>query len=472
MDMSFAPTVEEQELLADSYRRAGSGMTARERYGELVIGVGFAAAVAAVWAISPPHGFRVLSAALCMVVLAMATMVRFDTPFGFTVPTQVAFVPLVFAVPAAIVPLAVVAALALGRLSDVLTGEIPASRLLFTPGNAWFAVGPAVVFAVAGVEPRDAALPLLVAALGAQFVSDFCASTLRYAIAREASLSSQLRESWGVYLIDAALSGVGLLAAEQVNTTPTAVLLLVPLLAVLAYFAHERRQRLQSLLELGQAYRGTALVLGDVVEADDGYTGEHCKSVVALALEVAQRLNLGPRQRRNLEFGALLHDVGKIAIPKRIINKPGPLDSEEWVIIKTHTIEGQRMLDRVGGFMREVGLIVRSHHERWDGRGYPDGLRAEAIPLEARIITCCDSWNAMRTDRAYRPALSYDVALAELRSNSGTQFDPRVVHALLAIVAPVTQKGTAPHRAISHDEGSVRVRQPAPRPLRPEPDQT
>ena len=213
-------------------------------------------------------------------------------------------------------------------------------------------------------------------------------------------------------------------------------------------------------------------MLGDVVEADDGYTGEHCKSVVALALEVGEQLNLGPRQRRNLEFGALLHDVGKIAISKRIINKPGPLDPEEWVIIKTHTIEGQRMLDRVGGFMHEVGLIVRSHHERWDGRGYPDGLRAEAIPLEARIITCCDSWNAMRTDRAYRPALSHDVALAELRSNNGTQFDPRVVDALLAIVAPATQKGTAPHRAISHDEHSVRVRQPAPRPLRPEPDQT
>jgi putative nucleotidyltransferase with HDIG domain len=471
-DMSFAPTVEEQELLADSYRRAGSGLTARERWGELVIGGGFVAAVAAVWVISPPHGFSVVSAVLCMAVLAMATMVRFDTPFGFTVPTQVAFVPLVFAVPPAIVPLAVVAALALGRLSDVLTGEIPASRLLFTPGNAWFAVGPALVFALAGVEPRDAALPLLVVALAAQFVSDFSASTLRYAIAREASLSAQLRESWGVYLIDVALSGVGLLAAEQINTTPAAVLLLVPLLAVLAFFAHERRQRLQSLLELGHAYRGTALVLGDVVEADDGYTGEHCKSVVALALEVAEQLNLGPEQRRNLEFGALLHDVGKIAIPKTIINKPGPLDPEEWVIIKTHTIEGQRMLDRVGGFMREVGLIVRSHHERWDGRGYPDGLRAEAIPLEARIITCCDSWNAMRTDRAYRPCLSYDVACAELRSNSGTQFDPRVVDALLAIVAPVTQEGTTPHRAISHDEHCVRVRQPAPRPLRAEPDQT
>jgi len=301
-------------------------------------------------------------------------------------------------------------------------------------------------------------------------VSDFSASTLRYAIAREASLSAQLRESWGVYLIDAALSGVGLLAAEQINTTPTAVLLLVPLLAVLAFFAHERRHRLQSLLELGHAYRGTALVLGEVVEADDGYTGEHSKSVVTLALEVAEKLNLGPQQRQNLEFGALLHDVGKIAVPKRIINKPGPLDPEEWVIIKTHTIEGQRMLDRVGGFMHEVGLIVRSHHERWDGDGYPDGLSAEAIPLEARIITCCDSWNAMRTDRPYRPALSHDAALAELRSNSGTQFDPRVVDALLAVVEPLGQRHAAPKGAITDKNNRRDGGQRLPQQLRFEAD--
>ena len=94
------------------------------------------------------------------------------------------------------------------------------------------------------------------------------------------------------------------------------------------------------------------------------------------------------------------------------------------------------MLDRVGGFMREVGLIVRSHHERWDGTGYPDGLAGTAIPLEARIVTCCDSWNAMRTDRAYREALAFDAALAELRANAGSQFDPQVVDVLLGIVDP------------------------------------
>jgi HD-GYP domain-containing protein (c-di-GMP phosphodiesterase class II) len=147
-------------------------------------------------------------------------------------------------------------------------------------------------------------------------------------------------------------------------------------------------------------------------------------------------LKLDAQRRRNLEFGALLHDVGKIAIPKEIINKPGKLDAAEWTVIKTHTLEGQKMLERVGGFMRDVGLIVRSHHERWDGGGYPDGLAGEEIPLEARIIACCDTWNAMRTDRAYRKALSHEVALTELMANSRTQFDPTVVEALLNVIEP------------------------------------
>jgi len=171
-----------------------------------------------------------------------------------------------------------------------------------------------------------------------------------------------------------------------------------------------------------------------VVESDDHYTGQHSRNVVQLALALAQQLGLSDERLRNLEFAALLHDVGKIAIPKEIVNKPGRLDPEEWTIIQTHTLEGERLLAQVGGFMREVGLLVRSHHERWDGRGYPDGLAGEEIPLEARIITCCDSWNAMRTDRVYRKALPLEAALDELTSGAGTQFDPWLVEALLPII--------------------------------------
>ena len=171
------------------------------------------------------------------------------------------------------------------------------------------------------------------------------------------------------------------------GTGQLAVLLIVPIFGMLRHYSSERRQRLNQLAELGDAYQGTALLLGDVVEADDAYTGEHCKSVVRLALEVAEDMGLDAERKRRVEFGALLHDVGKIAVPKEIINKPGPLDDEEWTIIKTHTLVGQAMLEKIGGFMREVGHIVRASHERWDGAGYPDGLVGERIPLEARIVS-------------------------------------------------------------------------------------
>jgi putative nucleotidyltransferase with HDIG domain len=237
-----------------------------------------------------------------------------------------------------------------------------------------------------------------------------------------------------VYAIDGGFSWIGLIVAQQMLLAPAAVLSLAPLMVMLQIFAGERRQRLQSMIELGNAYRGTALVLGDVVEADDGYTGEHCRSVVALALGVGAELGLNAERQRNLEFAALLHDVGKIAIPKEIINKPGKLDAREWTVIKTHTVEGQKMLDRVGGFMRDVGLIVRSHHERWDGTGYPDCLAGADIPLEARIVAACDTWNAMRTDRAYRKALTYEQAMTELLAGAGTQFDPKVVRSLVRVI--------------------------------------
>jgi putative nucleotidyltransferase with HDIG domain len=431
--MSFQPSVEEEQLLADTFEQTGAAMTSRDRVAELLAGAAFVAASAGLWLVRPPHALAIAPVVLCLIVMALATLVRFDTPFGFTVATQLAFVPLLFTAPLALVPIAVVIALAAARLPDLVRGRIRPSRLLLVVGNSWFAIGPVAVLALAGVEPRNAGALLLLGALAAQFGVDFAVSTVRLWIARDADLVAQLRESW-VYGIDAALSGIGLVVAEQMHTAPIAAVAIVPLLGLLAVFAHERHDRLESLLKLNNAYRGTALVLGDVVEADDGYTGEHCKSVVTLALELGAHLGLGAERLRNLEFGALLHDVGKIAIPKEIINKPGKLDPQEWTIIKTHTIEGQKMLDRVGGFMREVGLIVRSHHERWDGAGYPDGLAGDAIPLEARIITCCDSWNAMRTDRSYRKALPQEVALEELRSNSGTQFDARVVEALVALV--------------------------------------
>jgi HD-GYP domain-containing protein (c-di-GMP phosphodiesterase class II) len=121
-------------------------------------------------------------------------------------------------------------------------------------------------------------------------------------------------------------------------------------------------------------------------------------------------------------------------VPKEIINKPGPLDDSEWEIMRRHTVEGQQLLDQIGGFMREVGTIVRASHERFDGGGYPDGLVGEAIPFEARVVACCDAFSAMTTDRSYRRARPVSAAIAELRACSGSQFDPQVVAALVTVV--------------------------------------
>lgn len=454
--MSLEPTLEEQDLLAVTVQRRFHRMSRRERMGELATALGFALATLGLLLAHPRGALALEPAAVCTIVLAFATLVRFETPLGFTVPTQLAFVPLLFAVPVTLVPVATVLALVMAELAILARQRTHPSRVLLALGNAWFAVGPVAVFVAAGVSPARASAGLLLAALGAQFAVDFLASSLRLALTRGVALRVQLRDAW-IYLVDAGLAGVGLQVARSVPHAPLAALTLVPLLGLLAVFARERSRNLRNLLDLNKAYHGTALVLGDVVEADDVYTGHHCQEVVRLSLAVGERLRLSADQRRNLEFGALLHDVGKIVIPNTIINKTGPLDADEWEIMKTHTTEGQRMLDRVGGFMRDVGVIVRAHHERWDGGGYPDGLAAREIPLEARIIACCDTWNAMRTDRSYRRALSHTDALAELRAVAGSQLDPVLAAHLVEIVEADHASGPEPNRVSNLDEPALEV---------------
>ncbi len=431
--MSIDPRQADEQTIADNFRRRVIDLDAREQVSALAGLALFGAGEAALLIAQPPRAIALVPVVASVLVFLFSTRVRIELPVGFTAPTQLAFVPLAFAAPPSLLPLLVLLALTIGFLFDVRRGKLKVGRLLCMPGNCVSTLGPAAVFVLAGVLPRNASVTLLLCALGAQFAVDMSVSTLRQLLERQVSLSEQLADVW-IYGVDAGLSWGGLVVAQNIHRSPLTVLSLLPMLALLSIFARERRGRLESMVELGNAYRGTALVLGDVVEADDGYTGQHCRSVVALALTVGEEFGLGPARRRNLEFGALLHDVGKIAIPKEIINKPGKLEPGEWTIIKTHTLEGQKMLDRVGGFMHDVGLIVRSHHERWDGGGYPDGLTGPDIPLEARIIACCDTWNAMRTDRAYRSALSYEAAMAELTACTGTQLDPEVVRALVRVV--------------------------------------
>ncbi len=150
------------------------------------------------------------------------------------------------------------------------------------------------------------------------------------------------------------------------------------------------------------------------------------REVADLAQRAGETLGMAADELRTLRYGALLHDVGKIGIPTEILRKPGPLSDEEFDEVKAHPVIGARMLERIP-FFAAVHPLVRSAHERWDGAGYPDGLCGEDIPLGARIICACDALQAMTSDRPYRRAMPCAAALTELRTNAGTQFDPKVV---------------------------------------------
>jgi len=427
----------DEERIAEALSRDAEPLDGAERRVEALAGVLFAVAAGVIaltmpWTPAPDWWVYGLAVA----AMAVASRVRFAIPSGYTVPIVLVSVPVLFLVPPAAYPMVTAAALVLGGLPDVLARRAAPDRLLLALPNAWFSIGPALVLGLGGpvLAHRPEAL-LLVGALAAQIAGDQLESTGRELLLGGPGVVEQLRESAWVYAVDIALAPVGFVVAVAVEERAWLLTMVLPLLGLLHLFATERRQRLEQLVELSNAYRGTAMVLGDVIEADDEYTGEHCKGVVALALSVADELGLDAGQRRRVEFGALLHDVGKVAIPKEIINKRGPLDPDEWEVIKTHTVEGQRMLDTVGGIMREVGLIVRAHHERWDGTGYPDRLAGTDIPIEARIVAACDTWNAMTTTRTYREAMSNQVALAELRAVAGAQLDPVVVSVLARLVA-------------------------------------
>jgi signal transduction histidine kinase/ActR/RegA family two-component response regulator len=259
------PTLEEQAALAETLRRPVSRMTMRERVAEGIVAGGFGAAVVALWLAHPPQSFAAMPAIACFVTLIVATRIRIDTPFGFTSPVQLAFVPLLFALPLAFVPIAALAAVTAARIPDVVKGQLTASRLVKSIGNCWYVIGPVAVFEIAHVAPDRASPGLLIGALTAQFACDSVVLALRNAIANGASPAAQLRETW-VWVVDAALSAIGLLVAAEIQREPIAALAPLPLLGLIWLFARERRQRLASLIELNDAYR---LARDEAVEASN-----------------------------------------------------------------------------------------------------------------------------------------------------------------------------------------------------------
>ncbi len=366
----------------------------------------------------------------------LAGLVEFEVGSVYTDCSLPVLTAMFVLLPPSLAPWCVAVGTALGAAVKASRGARHVSRLV--PAVAQFSLpvlGPAAVLAVSPPVSSWADAPVVAAALGVYIAADLVISLIFARLAHgEALALPSPAEAW-VYGIDLLLAPVGIAMAIAAEGRLWAVaVVFLPLAFLLRAFANERRSRLDHVLELSAAYRGTAMLLGDMVESDDAYTGSHSRDVVALAVEVGTRMGLEGERLRDLEFGALLHDVGKIAIPKEIINKPGRLTPDEWAIVQRHTIDGQRMLENVGGVLSRVGVIVRASHESYDGGGYPDGLAGDAIPIEARICSACDAFSAMTTDRSYRAAMPVVQALAELRRCAGSQFDPDVVAILVKIV--------------------------------------
>ncbi len=192
-----------------------------------------------------------------------------------------------------------------------------------------------------------------------------------------------------------------------------------------------KQERVRSA-ELQQSYMATVRALSNAVEARDAYTGKHAERVTAYGIEIARALGIPEPELAELEFGFLLHDIGKVAIADAILYKPGALTDKERALMTQHPLIGAEI---VGGieFLEEAAAVIRSHHERWDGLGYPDGLAGAEIPLPARVFSVGDVLDALTTDRPYRPASSLPVAREMISAESGRQFDPQVVAAFNSI---------------------------------------
>ncbi|MFN2595977.1 MAG: HD-GYP domain-containing protein [Pyrinomonadaceae bacterium] len=184
----------------------------------------------------------------------------------------------------------------------------------------------------------------------------------------------------------------------------------------------------RALESVERAYRTTLAALTAALDARDHETCGHSRRVVAFSLRLGRELGLDADNLRSLEFGALLHDIGKIAVPDAILRKPDRLDEGEWERMKQHPLDGARILAGIE-FLRGASRVVAEHHERWDGAGYTRALRGDEIDLNARIFSVADAFDAITSDRVYRQARTHDEALAELERGAGTQFDPRVVAA-------------------------------------------
>jgi putative nucleotidyltransferase with HDIG domain len=424
-----------ERVLSDARERRSQRIGARERRFGIAAALSFAVVAIAMPLLLPSgRPFHSALAIGLVAAYAVADRVAFRVGSGWAVATQIVFVPMLFLLPPPIVPVVVAFAIAVDRIPELNAEEIHPTRIVLMLADGWYAVGPALVLSLAGaVDPTWADWPVYLAALASQFALDSLRTAMGSAMGA-GSVRTALAEARSIQVVDFLLAPLGLVIAMACSGQPWTFLAALPILALLRIFAKEREARIDNALLLSRAYQGTAHLMAELLTGADEYTGGHSRNVVALATAVAGRLELNEREVREVELGALLHDIGKVSIPGDMIRKPGSLTDEEWAVMQTHTIEGEKMLGEFGGLLGEVGVVVRSHHERFDGAGYPDGLSAEEIPIAARIIAVCDAFHAMTSDRPYREAMGIPTALAELEREAGAQFDPEVVSALVVMV--------------------------------------
>jgi HD-GYP domain-containing protein (c-di-GMP phosphodiesterase class II) len=426
-----------EQLVGEARERRARSMDARERW----VFLGFAAlysltALAIVLLVPNERDVELWVIAGLVIGHAAVSRVRFEFGGGYVVPEQLVVVPLLLLGPLNFVPILLALSGILAVVPDFARGSWARDRWLSPLADSWGYVTPVLILAwLAPHEPSLSDTPVYLLALAGQLATDIGYTLLHNQLVQRVRVAELVKGFAGAARVELILSPTAFVATLVAVQEPIVLLFVIaPLVWLLDNFSKERWQRYAAALELNRAYRGTVMLLSDVLEHDDEYTADHSRSVVDLVNAVADELSIDADERQELEFAAMLHDVGKISIPKEILHKPAALTEPEYEIIKAHTIEGQFMLDRVGGLLGRVGEVVRSCHERWDGKGYPDGLKGEQIPLAARIVFVCDAYNAMTTDRPYRDGMSPAAAVKELIDNAGTQFDPMVVAGLVSVI--------------------------------------
>ena len=251
------------------------------------------------------------------------------------------------------------------------------------------------------------------------------------------------RESWWIYhfqLLGAFAAMLGGVVSEYARGSSTAVTL-------------QGLTLRDPVAQIQAGYTKVIAAFAASLEARDGYTHGHGQRVATLAMLIGERLNFAPARLRALAQGALLYDVGKIGVPNAVLNKTGPLNDEEFEVIKQHPTRGAQMLGSAFAGSLELA-VIRHHHERFDGGGYPDGLAGAAIPLEVRVASAADVYDALRSTRSYRKAWTREVALAHMREQSGTHFDPVCIEAFLAVV----DRWEAEYSAEAEESGTAVLR--------------